>query len=77
MLLFQSAADPVAVNSNGIKALLTNGWRTFFVNSKQFLVFYHEIHLILFWVFDSLILANKLFAKSLRRFETCLFVLEN
>ena len=65
------AVDAAAVNPNGIKTFLTNGLTTFFINGKP--VFNNGPRSLLrnppdnidsdSWVFDNLILANKLFAK--------------
>ena len=58
-----SAADNVAVNPNGIKTQLANGFITFFINGSP--------------VFENgpkLISVDKSFGITLRRFATCLLV---
>ena len=67
-----------AVDPNYIKTLLANGLSTFFINSEPIFIngprslprnppncIFLEI-----WVFDSFMLVNKLFAKTLRRYVT-------
>ena len=87
MLLFipTSAADAAAVNPNGIKTLLANGFITFYINGN--LVYNNgprslprnppDCIILDIWVFDSLISVDKQFSKSLRRFATCLLVKGN
>ena len=87
MLLFipTSAADAAAVNPNGIKTLLANGFITFYINGN--LVYNNgprslprnppDCIILDIWVFDSLISVDKQFSKSLRRFSTCLLVKDN
>ena len=76
-------AAAAAVDLNGIKMLLTNGLSAFlikgnpvFSNSPKSLTRNPlDSPILCNWVFDSFILAAKLFAKALRSFET--FVLVN
>ena len=80
-----STADTAAVNPNGIKTFLANGWSSFFIIGKP--VFSYglrsfprnpsECVILDSWVFARLILAVKLFAKDLERFATCLLVNNN
>ena len=80
-----SVADAVAVNLNGIKALLANDLITFFVNGNP--VFNNgprslprnspSCIILDNLVFDNLILTGELFAKALGRFATCLLVKNN
>ena len=80
-----AATDAAAVNPKGIKTLLANGLITFFINGNP--AFSNESSnlprnppdCIIFdnWVFDNLISVHELFAKDLRRFETCLLVSDN
>ena len=80
-----SVTEAAAVNPNGIKKLLANGLSTFpikgnpaFSNSPKSLPKNLPDYLILYnWVFDNFILAEKLFAKALRSFETCVLVNNN
>ena len=80
-----SAAHAAAVNPKGINTLLANGLITFGIignpafsngpsnlpkNPPDYIIFDN-------WVFDNLILADELFAKALRRFETCVLVNNN
>ena len=68
------APAAAAVNYNGIKTLLANGGSTFFINGKT--IFSNESRnlarnspdciILDRWIFDSLILADKLLAKALR-----------
>ena len=77
-----SAADAAVLNPNGIKALLSNGLITFFINGNP--VFNNgprglprnspDCITLDNWVFDSLISVDKLFAKALRRFAPVLLV---
>ena len=79
--------DASAVNPNDIKTLLANGLSTFLLKAIRFLVMILKVYLkmLLFficpitcnWVFDNFILTEKLFAKTLRRFETCVLVNNN
>ena len=81
----EAAADAAAVNSKGINTLLANGLITFdmkdnpvFSNGPNNLPKNPPDCIILEnWVFDNLILADKLFVKALRRFETCVLVNNN
>ena len=76
-----SAAD-AAVNPKGINTILANALITFFIkgnpafsNGPNNLPKYPPDCIILNnWVFDNLISADELFAKVLRRFETCVLV---
>ena len=87
MLLWIAAfvADAAAINPNGIKTLLANGFSTFpikgnlvFDNGPKSLpksrpncpILYH-------WVFDYFVLAEQLFAKALGSLETCVLVNNN
>ena len=80
-----SAADAAAVNPNGIKTLLSNGLITFFINGSQ--VFSNgprslrrnplDCIILDNRVFANLISVDELFAKTLRRFTTCLLVNNN
>ena len=80
-----STADAAAVNPNGIKKLWANGLMTFaikgspvFNNGPRSLLKNHPHCIILDnWVFDNLISADELFAKTLQRFATCLLVNNN
>ena len=77
-----SAPDAASVNRNGIKTILTNDWSTFFFNGTP--VFCNGPRSLPrnlskcivsdSYVFDSLILTENLFAKSLWRFASCLLV---
>ena len=71
-----SVADAAAVNPNGIKALLASGLSTFSLNAIQFLVMLLKVYLkiLLIVLFYSI---EELFAKTLRRFETCVLVNNN
>ena len=63
------AADAAAINPNGIKTLLSNGFNTFFIKGKPFfsngpknLPKNPPNYPILFnWVFDNFILTKELF----------------
>ena len=65
-----------AANRNGIKILLATGLSTFLVKTTQFLLMVLKVYLkiiliILFFaieIFDSVIVADKLFAKALQSF---------
>ena len=81
-----SAADAAVVNPNGMKTLLANALITFFINGNPVFssnglrsLIRNPPDCIVFgkWVFDSLILAGELLAKTLRRFATCLLVINN
>ena len=76
-------ADAAVANPIGINTLLPHGWSTSFINGKP--VFSNgprslprnppDYYIILHSLdFDSLTLADKLFAKALRRFATYLLV---
>ena len=74
-----SAAAAAAVNPKGIKTLLANGLTTFFINGNPVFsngpsdLLRNPPDCIIFdnWVFDNLISADELFAKDLKRLETC------
>ena len=81
-----SEADAASVNLNGIKLLLGYDLVTFFIkdnpdfsNGTRNLLrnppdcIYHLDN----WVFDSIILADKLLTKALQKFVTCLSVNKN
>ena len=78
-------ADGAEVNPRGIKTILANGLITFFINENP--VFSngpsylqrnpHDCIIIENCVFDNLILVDELFAKALRRIETCVLVSNN
>ena len=78
-----SAAAAAPVNLYGIKTLLANGLITFFINvspvfnngSRSLPRNLPDCTILDNWVFDSLILADKLFSKALQRFSTCLLIL--
>ena len=80
-----STADAVAVNPKGIKKLLANVLITFFINGNP--VFSNgpsnqrrnppDCIILDNWVFDKLISVDKWFAKTLRRFATCILVNNN
>ena len=80
-----SAADAAAVNPKEINTLLANGLIIFditgnpvFSNGPNNLPKNPPDCIILDnWVFDNLILADELFAKALRRFETYVLVNNN
>ena len=77
-----SAADTVAVNFNGIKALLANGWSIFCINGEP--IFRNEPRslpknlsdciVLDNSVLDSLTSTDELSEKALQRFVTCLSV---
>ena len=80
------ATDAAAFNPNSIKLLLANGLSTFLIKGN--LVFSngpknrlpknpHYCPILCNWVFDNFMLANGLFAKALRSFETCVLVNKN
>ena len=87
MLLWIAAfvADAAAVNPNGIKTFLANGFSTFLIKGN--LVFDNDpkslpksppnCPILCNWVFDDFILAEQLFAKALRSLETCVLVNNN
>ena len=74
-----------AVNPNGIKTLLANVLSTFFVKGnsafsngpKSLLKNPPDCPILCNCVFDNFILAEELFAKALRSFETCELVNNN
>ena len=73
-----SVADATAVNTNDIKTLLANGLSIFYIKDKP--VFSNrpkslprsppDCPILCNWAFDDFILAEELFAKALRSFET-------
>ena len=74
-------AQAGAVNTSGTKVLLANGLEIFLVMAYHFLAMvqnvYQKMYLIaLFfydhWVFDSSILVDKIFTKTLWKLGTCL-----
>ena len=74
-----------AINSNGIKRLLANVLSTFPLNDNP--LFNNgpkslpknppDCTMLCNWVFDNFILAEELFGKALRSFETCVLVNKN
>ena len=78
-----SVADAVAVNLNGIKMLLANGFSIFPIKDNPFLKNVPkslsknpcDSRFLCNWAFESFILAEELFAKVLRSFE--IYVLVN
>ena len=82
LLIPATAADAAAFNSNGIKTLLANGWNTFFINAKSTFIknsrglpWNPPGSIILnIWVFDNFVLTDRLFAKALQRFASCVLV---
>ena len=78
----ESAADAAAVNAKGTKTLLANGLIIFLIKGNPVFsngpsnLLRNPPNCIIFdnWVFDNLISTDELFAKDLRRFETCLLV---
>ena len=82
LFIHVSAADAAAVNPDRIKTLLGNGLIIFFINDNP--VFNNKARrltrnppdciILDNRVFKNLISADELFAKSLRRFATCLLV---
>ena len=81
-LWIPASAAAAAVHPNGIKTFLANGLIIFFFNGNP--IFSNgprslprnpsDFTILDNWVFYSLILGNKLFAKDLQRFATCLLV---
>ena len=80
-----SVSDAAAINPNVIKTLLANGLSTFsikgnpaFNNGPKCLPKNPPDSTILFnWVSESFMLTEKLFAKALESFETCVLVNNN
>ena len=78
-------SDAAAVNPNGIKTLVANGLSTFSINSnpafsngpKGLPKNLPDCTILRNWVFDNFRLAEELFAKALRSFETCVLVNNN
>ena len=80
-----SVAEAAPVNPNGIKMFLSNGLSTFFIDSNP--TFNNgprsvprnsrDCTILDKLVFDNFKLANKLFVKALRNFETCLSASSN
>ena len=85
LCILASEADAVAVNPNGIKILLANSLITFYTNGNP--VFNNGpispprnlsgCIILDNLVFDNLISVDKIIAKALRIFATCLFVNKN
>ena len=77
------ACSNPAINPNGVKMLLVNSLRTFFIKGKaafgngpKSLPWNPPACLILCnWVFDNFILTEELFAKALRSLETCVLLI--
>ena len=77
-----SGANAASVNPNGIKALLVKSLIAFYINGNPVFSYWPrsltrnlpDSAVLDSWVFDSLILAVKLFTKGLRIFETCILV---
>ena len=77
-----AAADAAAVNRNGIKTILANGFSKFFIKSK--LVFNNDpkslpknppdCTISHNSVFDNFILTDELFSKVSGSLETCLLI---
>ena len=75
-------ADAAAINPNDIKTLLANVISIFLIKADP--VFSngpkclprnpHDYFILCNWDFDNFILVDKLFAKALRSFETCVLV---
>ena len=75
-------ADAAAINPNDIKTLLANVISIFLIKADP--VFSngpkclprnpHDYFILYNWDFDNFILVDKLFAKALRSFETCVLV---
>ena len=73
-----SVADAVAVNPNGIKTLLANGFSTFFIKVNHIFSnghnslpkYFLDCRILYNRVFGNFILPEELFAKALRSFET-------
>ena len=77
LLWIALSSDAPTVDPSGIKTHVANGLITFFINSKP--VFINGSRSLArkphdFIIFDSFILADKLFVKALRRFATFLLV---
>ena len=78
MWIAASVADTAAVIPNGIKTLLADGLRTYPIKGNQ--VFSNcpegppknppDCPILCNWVFDNLVLPEKLFAEALKSFET-------
>ena len=78
-----SVADAPVVNLNVIKALFANGFGTIFIKGNP--VFsngpktlrrnLHDCPILCNWVVDNFILADETFSNALRRFETCLLII--
>ena len=83
--MYSCIADAAAVNPKGINTVLANSLITFFIkgnpvfsngssnlpkNPPDYIIFDN-------WVLDNLISVDELFAKTLRRFKTCLLVNNN
>ena len=75
-----SVADAVAVNPNGIKTSLANGFNKFYIKGNPAFSngpksWPNNPPILFYWVFDNFILADELFVKALWSLET--FVLVN
>ena len=75
-----SDADAVAVNPNGIKTSLANGFNKFYIKGNPAFSngpksWHNNPPILFYWVFDNFILADELFVKALWSLET--FVLVN
>ena len=74
-----------AANPNGIKTLLANGLSKFLIKGypafttgpKSLPYNSPDFTILCNWVYDNSILAEELFAKALRSFETCALVNTN
>ena len=77
-----SVTDDAAVNLNGIKTLLTNGFSSFFIKGNAFVSNGPkslpkdpaDCPILCNWIFDTYKLVDELFAKTLRSFEVCVLV---
>ena len=84
-LWIDASVVDTAINSNGIKRLLANVLSTFPLNDNP--LFNNgpkslpknppDCTMLCNWVFDNFILAEELFGKALRSFETCVLVNKN
>ena len=84
-LWIDASVVDTAINSNGIKRLLANVLSTFPLNDNP--IFNNgpkslpknppDCTMLCNWVFDNFILAEELFGKALRSFETCVLVNKN
>ena len=77
--------DAAAINPNGIKTVLANGFNTFFIKSKA--AFDNgpknppknppDCPVLCNWVFDNFILADEPFAKAFQSLKACVLVNNN